>query len=59
MSLDYVLREDQRARIKDVLPGKVGDPGRSGVNNRRFVEAVIWVGQNGGKWRHLPSEYGH
>ncbi len=36
-----------------------GDPGRSGVDNRCFVEAVIWVGQNGGKWRCLPGEYGH
>ena len=59
MSLCYVLREDQWDRIKDALPGKPGDPGRSGEDNRRFVEAVIWVGQNGGKWRCLPHEYGN
>jgi len=58
MSLCYVLREDQWDRIKGALPGKPGDPGRSGEDNRRFVEAVIWVGQNGGKWRCLPQEYG-
>ncbi len=59
MPLKYVLREDQWDRIKDFLPGKDGDPGRSGVDNRCFVEAVICVGQNGGKWRCLPGEYGH
>lgn len=59
--MDYTkhLREDQWARICDALPGKDGDPGRSGEDNRRFVEAVLWVGRNGGKWRCLPKEYGN
>lgn len=34
------LREDQRDRMKDFLPGKIGDPGSSGTDNRRFVECV-------------------
>jgi transposase len=38
--------------------GKEGDRGRSGEDNRRFVEGVIWIGRNGGRWRALPSEYG-
>ena len=53
------LREDQWLRIKDALPGKPSDPGRSGEDNRRFVEAVLWVGRNGARWRSLPKEYGH
>jgi|GEM_PF-3561195 len=52
------LREDQWLSIKDMLPGKKGDRGRSGVDNRRFIEAVIWIGKNGAKWRSLPAEYG-
>ena len=58
MSYIQHLREDQWNKIKDMLPGKQGDPGRSGVDNRRFVEAVIWIGKNGAKWRSLPREYG-
>jgi hypothetical protein len=42
------LREDQWLRIKDTLPGKVTDPGRTAQDNRRFVEAVMWVGKDGG-----------
>ena len=53
------LREDQWERIKDALPGKKGDPGRSGEDNRRFVEAVMWIGRNGARWRALPAEYGN
>ena len=26
-------------------------------HNRKFVEAVIWIGKNGGRWRCLPEEY--
>ena len=58
MSYTKHLREDQWDIIKDALPGKEGDLGRSGVDNRRFVEAVIWIGKNGAKWRALPPSYG-
>ena len=52
------LREDQWSRTSDYLPGKLSDPGRSGEDNRRFVEGVIWIGRNGGRWRSLSKEYG-
>lgn len=29
------------------MPGKVGDGGRSGANNRTFVEAVLWIASTG------------
>jgi len=38
-----MLRDDQWEKIEALLPGKVGDPGRSGENNRQFVEAVLWI----------------
>lgn len=53
------LREDQWRRIKDALPGKTSDPGRTARDNRRFVEAVMWVGKNGARWRSLPKGYGN
>ena len=40
------------------LPGKKGDPGRSGKNNRLFVEAVLWLARTGSPWRDLPEEFG-
>ena len=40
------LREDQWERIKDSLPGKAGDVGRTG-DNRRFIEAVMGIGRTG------------
>ena len=51
------LREDQWERIKDSLPGKAGDVGRPG-DNRRFIEAVMWLGRTGAPWRELPRADG-
>jgi transposase len=48
------LRDDQWERIKDALPGKKSDPGRTGEDNRQFVEAVMWIGRTGAPWRDLP-----
>ena len=50
-----VLRDDQWERIAPLLPGKVGDPGRSGADNRLFVEAVLWIVRVGAPWRDLPD----
>jgi transposase len=57
--MDYAtyLREDQWERITDLLPGKAGDVGRTG-DNRRFIEAVMWIGRTGAPWRSLPHVYG-
>ena len=53
-----LLRDDQWVRIEKLLQGKAGDRGRSGVNNRLFVEAVLWVARTGSPWRDLPVEFG-
>ena len=52
------LTNDQWERIKDALPGKSTDPGRTAADNRKFVEAVYWIGRNGGRWRASPKEFG-
>jgi len=54
-----VLRDDQWERIAPLLPGKVGDPGRSVVDNRLFLEAVLWIVRVGSPWRDLPEAFGH
>ena len=50
-----MLRNDQWARIEQLLPGKKSDPGCTAKNNRRFVEAVLWVMRTGSPWRDLPT----
>jgi len=54
-----VLRDDQWKRIAPLLPGKDGDPGRSGANNRLFIEAVLWIVRVGAPWRDLPEYFGN
>jgi transposase len=54
----YDLRDDQWDVIKDSLPGKEGDSGRSAKDNRVFICAVMWIARTGSPWRALPSEYG-
>ena len=54
-----VLRDDQWERIAPLVPGKVGDPGRSGADNRLFVEAVLWIVRVGAPWRDLPKDFGN
>jgi putative transposase len=53
------LSDAQWARIEHLVPGKDGDPGRHGKDNRLFVEAVLWVARTGAPWRDLPVEFGN
>jgi transposase len=54
-----VLNDEQWARVAPLLPGKAGDPGRSGADNRRFLEAVLWIVRTGSPWRDLHREFGN
>ena len=54
----YELSEAQWLRIAALLPGKAGDPGRTGCDNRLFVNGVLWVLRSGAHWHDLPERYG-
>lgn len=54
----YELSDDEWNRIEPLLPGRVGDPGGHGEDNRLFVNAVIWAGRSGAPWRDLPERFG-
>ena len=53
-----VLSDAQWQRLAPLLPGKAGDPGRSGENNRLFVEAILWMARTGAPWRDLHERFG-
>lgn len=52
------LTDDLWERIEPHFPGKLSDPGRTGRDNRLFVEAVLWLARTGAHWRALPDEFG-
>ena len=54
----HELSDAQWERIELLLPGKPGDPGRSGEDNRLFVNAVIWLAKTGAPQRDLPERFG-
>jgi transposase len=54
-----VLSDAQWARMAELIPGKAGDSGRSGTDNRLFMEAVLWIVRTGSPWRDLPATFGH
>ncbi|MGY4331810.1 transposase [Bradyrhizobium sp. LB7.2] len=55
----FVLTDAQWAKMEPHCLGKPGDPGRSGKDNRLFVEAVLWIARTGKPWRDLPAMFGH
>ena len=54
----YELSQVQWERIAPLLPGKVSDPGRTAVDNRLFINGVLWVLRSGAHWCDLPERYG-
>jgi transposase len=51
----YELSDAQWKRIKPYLTNSVG---RKADDNRRFLNAVLWVARSGAAWRDLPDHYG-
>jgi putative transposase len=39
----YELSDGQWVKIAPLLPGKAGDPGRTGSDNRVFINTCLWV----------------
>src|SRR5262245_5125967 len=54
----HAISDEQWERIKDLLPGRPGTPGRPAEDNRLFVDAVLWIGKTGAPWRDLPERFG-
>ena len=54
----YELTDEDWNVIEPLLPGREGDPGAHGADNRLFVNAVIWIARTGAPWRDLPERFG-
>ena len=54
----YGLTDAHWAKMEPHCLGKQSDPGRSGADNRRFVEAGLWIARTGSPWRDLPTGFG-
>jgi transposase len=55
----HEITDQQWDAIKDLLPGKEGDPGATAKDNRLFVNAVMWIAKTGAPWRDLPGRFGN
>ena len=53
------LTDARWAKIGPHCLGKPTDPGRSGRNNRLFLEAVLWIARTGSPCRDLPERFGN
>jgi transposase len=51
----YELTDAQWNIIKPHLQRRVG---RKGDDDRRFINAVLWIARSGAPWRDLPEHYG-
>ena len=58
MKRRHELSDEQWSQIEPHVPGRQGDPGRTGEDNRLFVNAVLWVARTGAPWRDLPDRFG-
>lgn len=45
--------------LEPLLPGKIGDVGRSAADNRLFINGVLWIARSGAPWRDLPERFGN
>ena len=54
-----VLTNAQWRKMEPLCLGKASDPGRTGSDNRMFIEAVLWIARTGSPWRDLPDKFGN
>src|SRR5262245_2363892 len=53
-----VLRDDQWERIKGFVPGGAKDKRGPRADNRKFLNALLWMARSGGRWRVLAMHLG-
>lgn len=52
------MTDAQWAKMEPYCLGKPTDPGRTGMDGRLFLEAVLWIARTSSPWRDLPALFG-
>ena len=55
----YELSDAEWGRLRDLLPGREGVPGRTAGDDRSFLNAVLWIARTGAPRRDLPERFGN
>jgi hypothetical protein len=50
------INSEQYDKIKHILPKQRGNVS---IDNMTFINALLYILENGCKWRRLPKEYGY
>ena len=59
MGFRHAISDADWDRVEGLLPGRPGQHGGVAQDNRRFLDAVLWVARTGAAWRDLPARLGH
>jgi len=59
MSHRHAISDADWDRLKDLLPGRPGQHGGVAQDNRRFIDAVLWIARTGAPWADLPERLGN
>jgi transposase len=54
----HAISDTDWDRIKRLLPGQPGQHGGVAEDNRRFIDAVLYVARTGIPWEDLPQRFG-
>src|SRR5213083_3061141 len=58
MPARHAISDANWERIKDLLPGRLGQSGWLAEDNRLFIDAILWIAKTGVPWRDLPGRFG-
>src|SRR6476661_1991811 len=59
MGFRHAISDADWDRIEHLLPGRPGQHGGVAEDNRRFLDAVLWIARTGAAWRDLPDRLGN
>jgi transposase len=58
MTHRHAISDADFGRIEHLLPGRPGQHGGVARDNRRFIDAVLWIARTGAAWDDLPERLG-
>ena len=59
MGFRHAISDADWDRVEGLLPGQPGQHGGVARDNRRFLDAVLWIARTGAAWRNLPERLGN